>query len=273
MLKWKNHHRKEDAMKRKLLSGLLAALILTLPAHAQRSIPVQVDGTLLSARCYVDQGVTYVPLRTLLDAFGGWTIYWDSQSAQAVAHSEDTTLRADPDADTITAYGKTVSGRVTVEKGRTYVPARLVAELLKASAQWDPYLDGAAITSPGADFDAVDLYWLSRVIYAESGAESQEGQIAVGSVVMNRIRSEEFPDTVADVVFDSRHAVQFEPVENGTIYHTPSAEARESARLVLQGARAAGESLYFYAPALSQGIWINDNRTYYTTIGCHRFYL
>ena len=43
--------------------------------------------------------------------------------------------------------------------------------------------------------------------------------------------------------------------------------------MVLNGTEAVGESMYFYAPALSQGTWINQNRTYYTTIGCHKFYL
>ena len=42
---------------------------------------------------------------------------------------------------------------------------------------------------------------------------------------------------------------------------------------VTDGENTVGEALYFYAPALSQGIWINANRTYHKTIGCHRFYL
>ena len=46
-----------------------------------------------------------------------------------------------------------------------------------------------------------------------------------------------------------------------------------AAKLALEGANTAGECLYFYAPALSAGSWINGNRTYSHTIGCHRFYL
>ena len=44
------------------------------------------------------------------------------------------------------------------------------------------------------------------------------------------------------------------------------------ARLVLAGVDAAGESLYFFNPSLSQGSWVRANRTYHMTIGCHRFY-
>ena len=45
-----------------------------------------------------------------------------------------------------------------------------------------------------------------------------------------------------------------------------------AAKAALAGTDIVGGCLYFYAPALSQGTWIKNNRTYYTTIGCHRFY-
>ena len=261
------------ASLRKTLCALMAAALLAQPALAARNVQVQVDGTLLSARSYVEQGVTYVPLRSLLDAFGGWDLEWDSLEEEAVAVSASALLTADPDGDIITLDGTNYDARVTVENGRTYVPLRLVTEALGGAAEWDPYLDGAAVTSPEAVYDAADLYWLSRIISAESGGEPLTGQIAVGNVVLNRVESEEFPDTIPAVIFDKVDATQFEPVENGTVYNTPTAQAVTAAKLVLDGENAIDDAMYFYAPALSQGIWINANRTYYKTIGCHRFYL
>ena len=114
---------------------------------------------------------------------------------------------------------------------------------------------------------------ISRIIYAESGAETLDGQIAVGNVVLNRMASKEFPDSIPGVIFDRVDGIQFEPVENGTVYKTPSARSVEAAIRVLQGENTIGSAMYFYAPALSQGIWINANRPYLKTIGCHRFYL
>ena len=260
-------------MKKELLCGLLAAASLSLPTQAARTVPVQVDGTMLRSGSYVEQGVTYVPLRYLLDALGSWSVSWDSREKGAVAVSGSMRLTADPAGNTVTLGGRKYAGRVTVENGRTYVPLRLVAEALGGSAEWDPYLGGAAVTSAGAEHDAADLYWLSRIISAESGGESMEGQIAVGNVVLNRVASREFPDTIPGVIFDRVDGVQFEPVSNGTVYKTPTAQAVEAARRVLAGEKVIGNALYFYAPALSQGVWINANRTYYKTIGCHRFYL
>lgn len=119
----------------------------------------------------------------------------------------------------------------------------------------------------------MDLYWLSRIISAESRGEDMTGQIAVGNVVLNRVKSAEFPNTIPSVIFDRKHDVQFTPVSNGTVYLPPTAQSIQAAKRALNGENTAGKALYFYAPALSQGTWINANRTYLKTIGCHRFYL
>ena len=257
----------------RFLCALLAAATLSLSADAARIVPVQVDGTHLPGTAYLEEGVTYVPLRYLLDAMGGWSVTWDSAAQEAVAVSADARVAAAPDENRIVVNDTTLSGRVTVENGRTYVPLRLVTEALGGKAQWDPYLSGAAVTSANAAYDAVDLYWLSRIICAESGAEPMEGQIAVGNVVVNRVASDEFPGSIPAVIFDRVDGIQFEPVENGTVYRTPTAQSIEAAMRVLSGETAIRNALYFYAPALSQGVWINANRTYLKTIGCHRFYL
>lgn len=264
-------------MRKRVLAAVLAAAMqlgTMLPAAgAERTVPVQVDGAVLSAESYLEDGVTYVPLRALLEAFGGWELHWDAESRTAVAASGTMTLTADPAADTVTVNGQSGAGRVTVRQGRTYVPLRLTATLCGGQVAWDGALGGAAVTSPGAAYDAGELYWLSRIISAESQGEPLKGQVAVGNVVLNRVASEEYPDSVREVIFDTQDGVQFEPVSNGTVYLDPADSSVEAAKLVLSGAEEVGECLYFYAPALSPGTWINENRTYYATIGCHRFYL
>ena len=208
---------------RKALCSLIVAAFMTQPTFAARNVPVQIDGTPMTSRSYVEDGVTYVPLRSLLDTFGGWDVMWDGQAGVAVATSAESQLTADPDAGLITLNGTNFPARVTVEEGRTYVPLRKITEALGGKAEWDPYLGGAAVTSPSAAYDAEDLYWLSRIIYAESGSESAEGQIAVGNVVLNRVSSDEFPNTIPGIIFDRVDGIQFEPVKNGSIYKAPSA--------------------------------------------------
>lgn len=261
-------------MKRTLLCGLLAAASLSLPARAHaRPVPVQVDGCLLEEGAYLEEGTTYVPLRSFLDALGGWELTWDSQRQAAVAASGTADLVADPGENTLSVNDRTYNGRVTVENGRTFVPLRLLIEALDGSVAWDARLGGAAVTSPDAPYDAQELYWLSRIICAESGAEPMRGKIAVGNVVLNRVDSEDFPDNIPDVIFQFDGKIQFEPVENGTVYRDPTEQSVEAAKRALDGENTIGDALFFYAPALSRGEWINENRTYYRTIGCHRFYL
>ena len=234
-------------MKPRLLCGLLTAAFLIQPALAARSVPIQIDGELLDCHAYVEEGVTYVPLRTLLDTFGGWEIEWDHQLRAAVAASADTAITANPESDTIQIDDDIYTGRITVENGRTYVPLRLVTEALGGTAAWDAHLGGAAVTSPDAKYDARDIYWLSRIISAESQGEPFQGQIAVGNVILNRKASAEFPNTIPDVIFDRKNGVQFEPVSNGTVFLTPTEQSVFAAQQVLDGEVILKNALYFYA--------------------------
>lgn len=259
---------------RAALPGLLCALLLAQGASAA-AVEVTVDGEPLAGEAIVRDALTYVPLRSLLSALGGWETGWDAPARAAYAVTEFCTLTAPVGAVEVLADGSPygLAGEIVLYGDRTYVPLRSVAELLGAEVTftaWDEPIAVAAAEETA--YTEEDLYWLSRIIAAESRGESLRGQIAVGNVVLNRVESPKFPDTVREVIFDRRDAVQFEPVENGTVYDDPDAQSVLAARLALGGAREVGTCMYFYAPALSQGLWINQNCVYYATIGCHRFY-
>ena len=125
---------------------------------------------------------------------------------------------------------------------------------------------------PPASYDENDVYWLARIIEAEAGGESGEGKLAVANVVLNRVASNSYPDTIYDVIFDTKYGTQFEPTSNGAIYNTPSEESIEAAKRALSGENNIGGALYFYNPSLVDAVWIRTNCTYIQTIGCHNFY-
>lgn len=78
------------------------------------------------------------------------------------------------------------------------------------------------------------IYWLSRIISAESANQTVDAQISVGDVVWHRVQSSKYPNTVKSVVFQiSNGHYQFSPVLNGTIYHTPSPTSIQAAHDVL----------------------------------------
>lgn len=257
---------------KKLSSLLLSALLLSGTAHGA-DVAVSVDGREIPA--YAEEGVTYAELPSLLEALGGWETFWDHASQTATAQTDLFTLRVPARRSYVLADGFSYeTGRGTrVWEENPYVPLRSLANLLGAEVEfvdWDTPVMVRDI--PEGQWTEDDLYWLSRIIHAESKGESLTGQIAVGNVICNRVEAEEFPNSIQGVVFDRKNGVQFEPVSNGTVYEEPGEQSILAARLALAGANAAGDSLYFFNPSLSSGSWVRANRDYYTTIGCHMFF-
>lgn len=262
---------------RLLFAAAAAAAILALPASA---LTLRMDGqerTTYSRAVLIDD-TTYVSLRAVSallhqDARVSW------QDGTAAVTADGLALSARPGDPYIRANDRCIHAPAGVRliNGVTMVPLRALAAAMGGTVTWDSASQTAFLTTGSglpapASYGEDDLYWLARIISAESRGEPLQGKIAVGTVVLNRVESSAFPDTIKDVIFDSRWGGQFEPVRNGTVYDTPTEESVIAAKLCLEGARAAGESLYFLAPDLTKNHWIMDNRTYVTTIGCHWFY-
>ena len=125
----------------------------------------------------------------------------------------------------------------------------------------------------GFMYNEEDVYWLSRIVFAESRGESYEGKLAVANTVINRVKSDIYPNSVKDVIFDTNHGIQYQPVANGTIYNTPDAESEMAAKEALEGKNIIGGCMFFFNPKISTSSWIADNREFYMTIGNHSFYL
>ena len=260
---------------KKAVAGVAAALMLC--PTAVRAATVEVDGVPLSGEeGWGHGGTSYVTLRAL-SSHGDYELSWDGEKATLSGEGIEPT--AVPGRPYIEVNGRVlyVAEGVGVLDGCTYLPLRIVADATGGALFWDAEratagleLEGAR--APEADYDEEGLYWLSRIISAESRGEPLVGQIAVGNVVLNRVAHRNYPDTIRDVVFDDNHGVQFEPVSNGTVFDEPTQFAVLAAKMALEGAEVVKDCIYFYAPALSPGTWINRYAEYLTTIGCHRFY-
>lgn len=125
----------------------------------------------------------------------------------------------------------------------------------------------AYLTAGSAYYNSEDFYWLSRIIYAESGNQPLEGKIAVGNVVMNRVASYKFPNTVTGVIFQKN---QFSPAASGSVYRDPNWDSQVAAKLVLDGAVVLDNALFFNRAGLD--CYASRNRAYVATIGAHAFY-
>ena len=120
----------------------------------------------------------------------------------------------------------------------------------------------------GADsYTNSDTYLLARCIYGEARGESYTGQVAVGAVVLNRVKSSQFPNTIAGVIYQ-RHA--FTAVSDGQINLTPDQTAINAAKDAMNGWDPTGGCLYYYNPATATSSWIFSRETV-VTIGKHVF--
>lgn len=198
---------------------------------------------------------------------------------QAVAEVLDTlSITAVKGASYVVANGRCLylDEGVRTISGMAAIPVRTLAQILTMGITYDAAKGQVHLTSPAAPgylldgdvaYDEETLLWLSRIIYCESGNQSLEGKIAVGNVVMNRVNSDRFPNTVYDVIFQKN---QFSPASSRSIYRDPNEESVLAAKLVMDGAVALEGVLFFNRAGMN--CYASRNRDYVATIGEHSFY-
>ena len=112
-----------------------------------------------------------------------------------------------------------------------------------------------------------DVNLLAHLIYAEARGEPYTGQVAVGAVVLNRVKSSSFPNSIAGVIYQPG---AFDVVSDGQINYAPNSTAINAARDAMNGWDPTYGCIYYFNPntATSKWIW---SRPYVITIGSHRF--
>ena len=268
-------------MKKQFIALILMICLTAATIVSASALSLVVDSQSAELAMSVSNNTTYVPLRAAAqmlrpDAVVSW------ENNQGVVRTPELTLTAQPGSLYVNANGRmlyTADG-VKAENGSLMVPIRVLAKALNASVGWDGsrglitlQSGSGAIQSGDSFYNGDAVYWLARIIHAESLGEPLKGKIAVGNVILNRVSDPGFPDTIYGVIFDSRWGGQFQPVKNGTIYNNPTADSILAAKLCLDGASVAGSSLFFLNPAISSNFWTMQNRSHVTTVGNHQFYV
>ena len=126
---------------------------------------------------------------------------------------------------------------------------------------------GGSVAAASSSIISADHRLLSKLVYAEARGESYKGQVAVAAVVLNRVASASFPNTISGVIYQSG---AFSCVSNGSINNTPDSTAIRAALDALNGWDPTGGCLYYYNPKATKDKWIRT-RTIKTVIGNHSF--
>lgn len=246
------------------------------------TVPIYLNGIKMTDGLFVNE-TTYISLRTFFTAIRNQAdIAWNDETNTVTVTGEGFVLTATVGNNYLTINDRYfyLPNGVLVIDGSIYLPLRELAKVYTASVEWDVEsssvnitADQTVILSSAADvYNEQDLYWLSRLISAESGNQPLDGKIAVGNVVLNRVADPTCPDTIYGVIFDTKYGVQFSVTQNGMIYEEPNEESVIAAKICLEGYDLVGDSIYFVNPDVGVSSWFSKTRVYVATIGQHDFY-
>ena len=278
-------------MKKRVISALLAVLAVVsfiLPALATgvaETLPksyVYLDGVPQSVEYEIRNCTTYVTVSSFVPmadpqaVVNEWNgvVYVNSASAT----QETLSMTISTQVPFIVANDRCLYAKdsITIVNGRVAMPVRFLASLFNLDVNYDAALNAVMLThvqgrsayiQPGGSYyNADSLYWLSRIIYKESGNQVLEGKIAVGNVVMNRVNSPLFPNNIYDVLNQPNQFVSTDILSAWT----PNNESVVAAKLVLEGVQVVPTALFFAQAGLT--CYASIYRPYVTTIGGHAFY-
>lgn len=244
-----------------------------------KRVEYTINGKKLSVQGFEMNKVDYIPFRAAANALGISYTYTAS-SRTSMMYGSGLVMSATEGCYSVYANDRPLfasSPIVIMSDGRMYIPAESFAKATGLSVSetsgaialkgsYKPLLSSANF------YRNDEVLWLARIIHAESSGEPLLGKIAVGNVVLNRVKSREYPNTIYGVIFDRKYGVQFSPILNGTIYNTPSYESTLAAKICLEGFDISEGALFFLHPEISSSSWIPKNREYLFSVSNHDFY-
>ena len=122
-------------------------------------------------------------------------------------------------------------------------------------------------SSSSSSNNSSDVNLLARIIYGEARGEPYSGQVAVGAVVLNRVKSSSFPNTISGVIYQSG---AFDAVRDGQINLSPDSTAKKAAQDALNGWDPSYGAIYYFNPSTATNKWI-WSRQMTVTLGRQRY--
>ncbi|MFB5196866.1 cell wall hydrolase [Neobacillus sp. KR4-4] len=178
-----------------------------------------------------------------------------------------------------TLNGTTEAATTThkVQSGETYwkIAAKYgvtVNNLKKANNKTSNLLyAGSNLVIPNSSITAAEKDLMARLVRAEAVGEPYAGKVAVATVILNRVSSPDFPNTVKGVIYEKSNGYYaFTPVKNGTINQPADAASKRAVNEALAFRGQGNGSLFFYNPKTAVSKWVYS-RPVTVTIGNHRF--
>ena len=244
-------------------------------------ITIKINGTPIftDTNPYIKQNRTFVPVRFVAESFN-MAVEWLPEEKKIVLTDEEHMIEMWIDSNRLIVNGEETLMDVNVEgfSGRAMVPVRYLAEIKGFEVRFDDYTYSVEMNREGfavhdsnilnRPYTDEDIIWLARITYVEGRNLSLKGKLAIANVVLNRTRNPNFPDTVYDVIFDSRYSKQFPPAHKpGFTELKPDSSSVIAAKMALEGVNNIDKCLYFNNKPFK-----NKSKDLYTTIDGEYFY-
>ena len=225
-------------------------------------------------------GTTYVSLAGMAKALDqSAAAVWDGSTGTVTVTTANLTMTARLGQQYVVANGRYLylSQPVGQNNGTVMVPLSVVTKAFDAKLTWDAATGkiliqrgSGALMHGDAFYNQDDLFWLSRVMVAEAGNQGLKGQMAVGNVVLNRVLSPIFPDTIHGVLAQKN---QFSTYKGGALAkRIPTESCIIAAKLVLDGGVVEEVENALWFDAKCSNSWAARHKAHLATIGGHRFY-
>ncbi|MBQ4517665.1 MAG: cell wall hydrolase [Clostridia bacterium] len=263
---------------------LTSTSIFAVDTYSGYDIPVDIEINGHFIQCVqkpvIISGTTYIPLRAFSDAIDG-TITWDSGKGVATMTKEGHTFVFYPGKESCLVDGVEKTCGAIIYKDLTFIPVRAVSEVLNYAVEWDDFYLTVKISAPELvvpelcrdnSYTYEDVLYLGKIIQIECGHQPFQTKLGVAGTVVNRVKSSQFPNSVKEVILDTKYGVQFPPAHTDKINVTPSSECVIAAKCALNGVNVVGNSLYFIDVKRAPSSWVHNNRPHSVTIHDMSFY-
>ncbi len=260
---------------------ILAACVNAQALEQKIFVTIKINGNCINTSVlpYFKDNRVFVPIRLVAESLGA-EVDWVHEESKAVITNDEKTIELYLDSNEIwiNSEKKEMDAQVELIDGYTMAPVRFIAEALDCSVQWDEMTYTALINKDNVEIPAAfitsraytdeDIIWLARIIYAEGAYKTIAGKVAVANVVLNRTRSDRFPDTIYDVIFDNDYCMQFPPAHKpGFRESIPSQECIIAAKMALEGINNIENCLFF-----NNSPFKNKSNDFYKKIDGEYFY-
>lgn len=247
----------------------------------QLFISLKVNGTPIftDINPYIKQGRTFAPVRFVAEAFN-MSVEWIQDEKKIILTDDEHTVQMWVDSNKLIVNDREILMDANVESvnNRSMIPVRYLAEIKGYEVKWDDLTLSVEMNKEGAAIPASsilnrhytdeDIIWLARIVHVEGRNLSLEGKVAIANVVLNRTRDPKFPDTVYNVIFDSRYTKQFPPAHKpGFKELKPDRSSVVAAKMALEGINNIDKCLYFNNRPFS-----NKSKDFYKKIDGEYFY-